>query len=147
MPIFFCWRDSNSLKTPEDDSESPSLASATEDQKITAHSIEHPEHMFKLMDKKIIAVLRIYFWLNWSYVLFTNLSWSNRASSKVFPDWVNSVLDTLIPIWDPWENICASCEMRKQSRDKMPLYFKTITAVKLHISTLCQICFKNKQPR
>ena len=34
-----------------------------------------------------------------------------------------------------------------QSRDKMPLYFKTITAVKLHISTLCQICFQNKQPR
>ena len=31
-----------------------------------------------------------------------------------------------------------------QSRDKMPLYFKTITAVKLHISTLCQIWFQNK---
>ena len=31
-----------------------------------------------------------------------------------------------------------------QSRDKRPLQFKT---VKLHISTLCQICFQNKQPR
>ena len=34
-----------------------------------------------------------------------------------------------------------------QSMDKMPLYFKTITAVKLQISTLCQICFQNKQLR
>ena len=24
--------------------------------------------MFKLMDKKIIAILHIYFWLNWPYV-------------------------------------------------------------------------------
>ena len=30
---------------------------------------------------------------------------------------------------------------------RCPVYFKTINAVKLHISTLCQICFQNKQPR
>ena len=30
-------------------------------------SFKHPKHMFKLMDKKIITILRIYFWLNWPY--------------------------------------------------------------------------------
>ena len=30
-------------------------------------SFEHPKHMFELMDKKIITILRIYFWLNWPY--------------------------------------------------------------------------------
>ena len=35
--VFFCWRVSNSLKTPEDDSGSPNLASATKDQKIAAN--------------------------------------------------------------------------------------------------------------
>ena len=28
---------------------------------------EHPKHMLKLTDKKIIAILRINFLLNWSY--------------------------------------------------------------------------------
>ena len=28
---------------------------------------EHPKHMFKLMDKKIIAILRRIFLLNWPY--------------------------------------------------------------------------------
>ena len=31
-------------------------------------SFEHPKHMFKLMDMKIIAILRKLFFLNWSYV-------------------------------------------------------------------------------
>ena len=35
--FFFCWRVSNSLKTPEDDSGSLNLASATKDQKIAAN--------------------------------------------------------------------------------------------------------------
>ena len=30
-------------------------------------SFEHPKHMFKLMDKKIIAMLRKLFLLNWPY--------------------------------------------------------------------------------
>ena len=30
-------------------------------------SFEHLKHMFKMMDKKIIAILHIYFWLNWPY--------------------------------------------------------------------------------
>ena len=30
-------------------------------------SFEHPKYMFKLMDKKIIAILRKLFLLNWAY--------------------------------------------------------------------------------
>ena len=37
--FFFCWRVSNSLKTPEDDSGSPNFASSTKDQKITANPL------------------------------------------------------------------------------------------------------------
>ena len=33
----------------------------------TQNSFEHPKHMFKLMDKKIIAILRLNFFLNWPY--------------------------------------------------------------------------------
>ena len=36
LQFFFCLRVSNSLKTPEDNSGSPNLASATKDQKIAA---------------------------------------------------------------------------------------------------------------
>ena len=32
-------------------------------------SLKHPKHMFKLRDKKIIAISRWKFWLNWPYVL------------------------------------------------------------------------------
>ena len=37
--FFFYWRVSNSLKTPEDDSGSQNLASATKDQKIAANPV------------------------------------------------------------------------------------------------------------
>ena len=36
-------------------------------------SFEHPKHMFKLMDKKIIAILRLLFLLNWPYVYHAQL--------------------------------------------------------------------------
>ena len=42
-------------------------------------SFEHPKHMFKLMDKKIITILRKSFLLNWPYgkqqSLFELLTW------------------------------------------------------------------------
>ena len=36
-------------------------------------SFEHPKHECKLMDKKIIAILRIYFCLNWRYELYERM--------------------------------------------------------------------------
>ena len=36
-------------------------------------SFEHPKHMFKLMDKKIITILRRKFLLNWCYVTTKHL--------------------------------------------------------------------------
>ena len=44
-----------------------------------------PKHMFKLMDKKVIAILRKLFFLNWPYELFFQdglldvmTSWNDR---------------------------------------------------------------------
>ena len=36
-------------------------------------SFEHPKHMFKLMDKNIIAILRLIFLLNWPYDLYRSM--------------------------------------------------------------------------
>ena len=45
----------------------------TQKNRLINGSFEHTKHVFKLMDKKIIAILRIYFWLNWSYVSILEL--------------------------------------------------------------------------
>ena len=52
--FFFCWRVSNSLKTPEDDSWSPNLASATKDQKIAANPM--PQDLSVNVQSSEIAV-------------------------------------------------------------------------------------------
>ena len=44
-------------------------------------SFEHPKHMFKLMDKKIIAILRKLFLLNWPYEVQNLTSSSNILSN------------------------------------------------------------------
>ena len=44
-------------------------------------SFEHPKHMFKLMDKKIITILRWNFLHNWPYVIVHILSFRIRVIS------------------------------------------------------------------
>ena len=46
-------------------------------------SQKHPKHMFKLMDKKIIAILSKLFLVNWPYVLTYVNSGSFRDFSTV----------------------------------------------------------------
>ena len=48
----------------------------TQKNRLTAQdgSFEHPKHMFKLIDKKIIASLRRKCLLNWPYVLVQHLA-------------------------------------------------------------------------
>ena len=41
----------------------------TQKNRLDEYSFEHPKHMFKLMDKKISAILRKLFLLNWPYAL------------------------------------------------------------------------------
>ena len=57
-------------------------------------SIEHPKHMFKLMDKKIIAILRLQVLLNWPYdecaIYF--IKWSEKC---IFHEW---------PMANSWQN-------------------------------------------
>ena len=40
-------------------------------------SFEHPKHMYKLMDKKIIAILRWKILLNWPYELYVKQTYEN----------------------------------------------------------------------
>ena len=58
-------------------------------------SFQHPKHMFKLMDKKIMAILRIYFWFNWLYVLLfmkKNHMFMQKCKASVVYAWSHNAL-------------------------------------------------------
>ena len=49
-------------------------------------TFEHPKHMFKLMDKKIIAILRKLFLLNWPYGILHCRAMKNEISLHIKAD-------------------------------------------------------------
>ena len=86
-------------------------------------SFEHPKYMFKLMDKKIIAILRKLFLLNWPYVtriiIRTNLvgPTSQLLHTKAFWFWIR-ISKGFYHIW-AWP-LSWSCDQDHLSKLPLP---------------------------
>ena len=56
----------------------------------------HLKHMFKLMDKKIIAILRSEIWLNWPYVKVNNKGEGQPGNILCNPGVIHSIPSAFI---------------------------------------------------